>query len=97
MGFDGRESGDMPVVDEVERLRAELSAYEKRHQEFLVECSEQRKRNSNLRAANDALRAELSERDELLREARAWIVEGKVDFDDSLATRIDAALKGTSK
>jgi hypothetical protein len=38
------------------------------------------------------LTVELAARDELLREARAWIVEGKVDFDDGLADRIDAAL-----
>jgi len=38
-------------------------------------------------AKRDALRA-------LLREAREWIVEGKVDFNDALADRIDAALEG---
>ena len=81
---------------ERDALRADLDAYQKERDEEVVRLRvELAKERERADAHYRVLECVISKRDELrdlLREAREWIVEGKVDFNDALADRIDAAL-----
>lgn len=136
----GESDAPREAADEIERLRADLDAYQKERDEEVVrlraDCVKLETAHGQNMREIDRLRAELAaERDKLreqyeeaiaanirlayelaaerlkgqmqdrnnaerdalralLREAREWIVEGKVDFNDALADRIDAALEG---
>jgi len=94
----GESDAPREAADEIERLRADLDAYQKERDEEVVRLRvELAKERERADAHYRVLECVSSKRDalrELLREAREWIVEGKVDFNDALADRIDAALKG---
>ena len=101
----------MEVIDEIERLRAELAATREERDRARAQMGPDENKFLALYAEQDALRAKLAaqadihteiqmrlsdERDAmraLLVRSRAWIVDGKRDFNDELADEIDAALK----
>jgi hypothetical protein len=73
---------------ERDALRAELAA--ERERKIVPQAS-----LDMLCKEVDEAEARIAKLREALVKARAWIVEGKVDFDDSLADAIDAVLKET--